>query len=108
MWFARAHVAAEPADAWAFDIADADAQPRHAAIARGLRLTAAAHTGRGGAPAHLTLERLAWTMVDTNDDAAECAAAVAAWLALGHAEATAPIAYTDGTWRVTFSAGESR
>ena len=61
-----------------------------------------AHTALGGSPCEVCIEALVETDVDTTVDAIECAAAIAAWLALGHAESDAVLEFADGKWSARF------
>lgn len=99
MWFAKVAVVAEAAAS--LFIVDGAAPPYfQAAVHRGIGIAAAEHARRGGRPCRIVVEYFLYSNVDTNDNVAECAAAIATWIALGHDEQSASLRYEDRRWLV--------
>lgn len=99
-WYARISVVAEAA-ASAFAIVEAAVPPYfRAAIHRGIALAVAEHERRGGRACRSVVERFRCSNVDTNDNVAECVAAIATWNALGYDERTISLGYASRRWYV--------
>ena len=60
------------------------------------------HVSRGGKPYAMEIVALDETVSDTQCDAVECAASIAAWLSWGHDEYDVLLRNADGLWRVEF------
>jgi hypothetical protein len=106
--FARVAVTARPSAQWDVVLGDLGSSARAYgdALRRGLEAVAAEQRRRGLAPHALEVVELVTTVVDTTDDAVECAAIGAAWQALGGDARDVTFEMRDGGWRAALpSAG---
>ena len=99
--FAEVAISSEPSSdfhvGWADDLVREEQDYRNA-VREGVAQAARWHTDLGGEHASFTICRLVELRVDTKEDAVLCAAAMAAWKALGHPESEIEFVF-DGTWR---------
>jgi hypothetical protein len=75
--------------------------PFESAVDSGIKIAAAAHELRGGAPQRVEILAIGHNPADTRPDAVTCAAAIAAWKSWGQDPAQAQVEYLDG-WTVAF------
>src|SRR5262245_36658896 len=88
--------------AWTHTIAWSDQrqlrrQEWREAVAAGIRRALDEHVGRGLTACGFVVQRVDVLLVDTGPDALRCAAAAAAWMALGHEESELRFEF-DGSW----------
>lgn len=66
-------------------------------VANGIAIAFNAHRAKGGGPVSFQIVEFVELLVDTKDDAVQCAATAAAWMALGHDESEVTYEF-DGRW----------
>lgn len=112
---ARVTVELHPDSAWSVSweklVSDSPSYPPRvfyrSAAEEGVMLAAREHERRGGEPYQVHIVQVVEWPADTRADAVRCAAALATWGALGHAEAEATIVFLGEEWQVTFDGGMS-
>lgn len=72
-------------------------------IEAGVRLALREHLQYGGTSQSIEICKFVQNPADTMEDAVECAATLATWKALGHAEGEAKIVFQENRWNVSFS-----
>jgi hypothetical protein len=75
-------------------------QEYRGAVANGIAIAFNAHRATGGGPVSFQIVELVELLVDTKEDAVQCAATAAAWMALGHGESEITYEF-DGRWHAS-------
>jgi len=105
--FARVELEATPDEQWTLEWSPAARELRaeyEEDVWAGVESARSAHESRGGGPARMVVLRVIESPVDTTSDAMTCAAAKAAWAALGQDQNRARLRHDGVRWIVDFDA----
>lgn len=95
----RARAASAAGVTFTDEVSPVDRLEFAAAIEAGVSLAQTWWSERGGCPHEMIVDAVEFYPADTTLDAMECAATMAAWLALGGAEDALVKRFVDGRWR---------